>query len=564
VALAALLLAGGALLAYETRGTTFWTDEWSWIIHRRGGGLATYLNAHDEHLSLVPVAIYKLLFATVGLRHYWPYRAVLIVAQLACVSLVFVYARPRVGDYFALLGAALIMFFGPGWQDILWPFQMAWLIAIGAGIGALLLLDRQDRVGDAGACALIVVSMASAGPGLAVAVGLIVEILQRRRWRDVWIVAIPLALYGLWWLGYQQTMVNREAFLRLPSFVFRAAAGALSSIAGLSGINVYSGHGNFLTWGIPLLVVGIALAVWRLRRLRRIPPRVVTLAAMILAFWVITGIGRAYLRVGSLVLTGTGYESRYLYVSAVLIILLAVELARGAAMSLAGRVVIGVLALGAVVSNLGPLQDAGRLLRADAELTRVQLGTLDLTRGVVKPNFASGAVVFGIVEAQPYFEAERQLGSPAANAAQIAAAPDSARAAADGQLIEIHQPALRPVPPGDSPATANAPRLDGVSAGAVSVRAGCLDYKPPSYTATGAAHAMAVTLPPLGVLLSAGPRPVTVGLRRFSSEFQPVASLAAKSRATLSIGRDLAAEPWHLQVASSGPFAVCGLQPGAG
>src|SRR5438445_181195 len=167
------MLAAAVLLAHDTRGTTFFQDEWRWILERRGNSLATFLDPHNQHLSLIPVTIYKLLFATVGLRHYWPYRAVVTAAHLACVPLVFVYARPRVGAYLALLAAALILFFGPGWQDILWPFQMAWLIAVAAGVGALLLLDRRDRAGDIGACALLGVALASAGPGLAVAVGLV-------------------------------------------------------------------------------------------------------------------------------------------------------------------------------------------------------------------------------------------------------------------------------------------------------------------------------------------------------------------------------------------------------
>lgn len=56
---------------HENRGTTFFQDEWSWILTRHGGGLATFSEAHNEPW-LVPVAICKLLFAIVGLRHYWP------------------------------------------------------------------------------------------------------------------------------------------------------------------------------------------------------------------------------------------------------------------------------------------------------------------------------------------------------------------------------------------------------------------------------------------------------------------------------------------------------------
>jgi hypothetical protein len=555
-----MLLAGGALLIHETRGTTFWTDEWTWIMQRRGSGLGTFLNPHDEHLSLVPIAIYKLLFATAGIRHYWPYRAVVIATHLACVLLVFVYARPRVGGYFALLAAALILFFGPGWQDILWPFQMAWLIAIGAGIGALLLLDRRDRPGDIGACVLLGISLASAGPGLAVTVGLVFDVVQRRRRRDLWIVAVPLALYALWWVGYQQSIINGNALLRLPAFVFNAAAGAISSLAGLSAVDVSSGSGSFLNWGPPLLAIAVISLVWRLRRQGRVPPRTLTLLAMILGFWVIAGVGRAYVTSGSFVLAGTGYESRYLYIGALLIVLLVAEVAGGGTASLGAKLTVGVLTIAAVVSNVGPLRDAGRFLRASALQTKVELGTLDLTRGIVNPNFVSGAVVFGTVKAGPYFAAERQLGSPAASDAQIATTPDNVRAAADGQLIQIHQLTLRPARRSALGGAHTPPTVEAVESGTTSVRDGCVTYRPAAYTSVLAANALQLQLPGNGVLISTGNLPATVSVRRFSSQFQQLGTLAPTARATLSVGPDLAPQPWHVRIAAVGPLTACDLR----
>ena len=138
VALGLLLIAGAALLVYETRGTIFWADEWEWILQRRGGSVDSLLQPHNQHFVLIPVVLYKLLFAIVGLRHYGPYRGLLVAMELVCVSLIFVYARRRVGGFYALLATALILLFGPAWQDILWPFQSAWILAVLAGVGALL------------------------------------------------------------------------------------------------------------------------------------------------------------------------------------------------------------------------------------------------------------------------------------------------------------------------------------------------------------------------------------------------------------------------------------------
>jgi hypothetical protein len=557
--LAALLLAGAVLLIYESRGTTFWADEWQWILQRRGSSLGSYLNPHNEHLSLVPVVIYKVLFATVGLHHYWPYRAVVIAAHLACVLLVFVYSRSRVGAYLAFVAAAVILFFGPGWQDILWPFQLAWLIAIGAGVGALLLLDRRDRIGDAGACVLLGASLASAGPGLAVAVGLFVELLVRRRWTQLWVVVAPAALYALWWIVYEQSHLSRHAITLLPRFVFDAAAGVTSSLAGLSGMDVSSNGGDFLSWGAPLLAIGAVAMIWRLYRLEEIPPRVLTLLSMALAFWFITGLGRAYVSLGPIVLAGRGFESRYLYIGAVVVVLLVVELARGAAIPLTPKVLVGIFALAAIVSNLGTLRDASHLLRGAATSTKAELGTLDITRQEVNPAFRSGGFVFGLLQAGPYFAAERRLGSVAASPARIAGDPESVRAAADLQLMQIDRPSLRPAPPAAHRAAASPPVLDGVQSGTV-LRAGpCVRFRPAAFTSVLSSNSFEVTVPPGGVVLADQGSAATISLRRFAAKFQAFGMLAAGASALLRITPDLAPQPWHIQITSSSATTACAL-----
>ena len=92
----------------------FWYDEWAFLLGRRGGDLATYLEPHNEHLSLVPIAIYKLLLGATGMDGYGPYRLTLVVLDLLCALLLFVYAERRVGGWLALGAAALLPLPGPG------------------------------------------------------------------------------------------------------------------------------------------------------------------------------------------------------------------------------------------------------------------------------------------------------------------------------------------------------------------------------------------------------------------------------------------------------------------
>jgi hypothetical protein len=62
-------------------GAYFWVDEWIWIVNRGDFSASAFLEPHNQHLSLVPVAIYRALFETVGLEHYWPHRVVLVIGH---------------------------------------------------------------------------------------------------------------------------------------------------------------------------------------------------------------------------------------------------------------------------------------------------------------------------------------------------------------------------------------------------------------------------------------------------------------------------------------------------
>jgi hypothetical protein len=530
LALGALLLIGALVLVHQTHGSTFYLDEWDWILNRRDGGLRTFLEPHEQHLSLLPLVTYRILIAVFGIRRYWPYLAVLIAAQLAVVALLFLYAAPRVGTPLALLAAASIMFFGPGSIDFLWAFQMAWLFAIACGIGALLALDRGDRVGNAIACGLSALALASASPGLAVVLGLAVEVLWTRPLRQAWIVLAPLAAYGLWWIAFQQAAFQREALLHVAPFVASSASAALSGLAGLLTVNPLGGT-DFLTWGPPLLVIALFAIAWRVRRLGRVSPRLAALIVMALSFWIATALARGVFRIGILTGMSHGDESRYLYVSGVLIVLLAVELASGWRPSLPVGTLIGALGVAAIISNVNVLRQQASYLRASGTNTSAYLGTMDMTRAIIRPSFLSAGFLFAAVRPGSYFPAERELGTPAFGPRRLAGASEAVREAADSQLIAIHAVRLEPVP-----ARALA-------------RSAC--------EVLNAATGEHVQVPRGGLEFLARGGNVGVELRRFASNPRPLGSLAVGRAARLRIAPDGAPEPWQLDIDRAVAASVC-------
>lgn len=554
IAFAGLMLATGVLLVYLTRGTSFWFDEWSWILYRRGDTVGTFLRSYDGHLSLVPLAIYRLLFATVGLRSYVPYRLIVIVAHLLCTALVFIYARRRVPDVLALCAASLILLFGAGWQDFIWPFQVAWLISVGAGVGALLMLDRRDRRGDVAACVLFAVSLASSALGIVIGTGLVVEVLWgRRRRRDAWIVVVPLIFYAAWWLAYQNTG-HTAPLSEIPRFVVNVAAAGLAGLAGRPG-NSSANGGELLTWGRPLAAVAVVLVVGRLIILRRIPARALALMAMLAAFWLATAYTRAWLLGGD-----QAWASRYIYVSGVLIVLLAVELAAGIRFPSALQFAIVAVVAAAVVFNVKDnLSPGAAVVRAAGQQTRADLGALQIGRALVGRRYAAAyfpGYPFVVLFARKYFAVAHSLGTPADSPQQISAAPESARETADLELIHIHAIALRPLPHGISPGTR--PHVEGVAGGAVSSERACVTYR--GGGGPSSAHHFDLTLPASGLLIEDRRGAASAGVRRFASAFVAVANVSAGARVQLRIAADGAPEPWHVDLATTGEIVACGLR----
>ena len=251
----------------------------------------------------------------------------------------------------------------------------------------MLALDRGDRRGDTLACGLIALALASSGLGIAVAAGLLVEVLWRRRqWREAWIALAPLALYAVWWLVYQDTELVRGNIVHAPRFAAGAAAGAVGALSGLTEIRVDASGaiddaGAALVWGRPLAVAAAFVLAWRLAAVRPLSARIVGLMAMALTFWLLTGLQRAHV--------GSPDASRYLYVGALFVVLLGVELARGVSLGRAPAVVMACAAGLVVVSNLGDLRTGARYLRSQAPVARADLGALELARAQVPAGYVA-------------------------------------------------------------------------------------------------------------------------------------------------------------------------------
>jgi hypothetical protein len=537
VGLAAVVVAAFALILYLARGAGFFFDEWNFVLDRQGHSLDAFLKPHNEHISLVPVLVYKVLFNVVGLSHHWPYLAVLAVMHAALGVCVFLLARPRVGAWPALMAATLILFMGLAWQNMLWAFQIGFVGSVLGGVLAWVALDRDGRRGDAFACLALLFATASSSLGVPMAIGVGAELLVSGRRRALWVAAVPVVLYGLWYAGYGQSTITGQGIIHAAPWAASAAAASAGAIFGVGS-----------NWGVALVGLGVIGLGWRLGRLVPPSPRLVGLLVSGIVFWALTGAARSVFQPPV-----PPDSSRYLTFGAIVLLLAAVELARGVVVPPPLLVYGAGVTLVAVALGLPALHDNARDLRLMTGKTAAELAALELSKdrapAAYQPDTATAPQLF----AGRYVSALRTYGSsPADSPRELATALSGDRTQADRVLQEINArltpaPALR---------GAVAPKLDQAT-GRQTLRGGCAVIRP-----DGGAQAVAVAALGLsGVAVrSLGGQGVEVKLRRFGDTFgnAPVGIVPPGGAELLKLPADPAKQPYRLQAASAGPMALCG------
>jgi hypothetical protein len=532
------MLAASVLLLYLGRGTSFFFDEWDYVQHAYGGGVHSLLMPHNEHLSILPIAMYKVLFHVAGLNHYWVYRVVLLALHLTCAGLVYVLTERRVGRPAALLVTTLVLFLGAAWQDLLWPFQIDFLGSIAGGLAAWALLDRDDDAGYVGALAAVSASVASSGLGLAVLAGVAVELLWRGRLHKLWVVIVPAALYLVWYARYGHSDVTSQSLIHAPAFAADMAAAAFGGLVG---------HG--LDWGRPLALLGICTLAWRLLAARPLNARLAGLLSVAAVIWVLTAISRST--------TEMPDASRYVYLGAVVILMATVELCRGLSLKPGGLTLFTVIVAAAALSGLQPLHDGASGLRTTSQAVRAELGALELAAAHAPATYVPDPKRAPQIMAGPYLHTVRAIhSSPAYTPTQLASALSQPRAAADAVLMQLAPPTLRSLAPGEPSRLAPAPATEVPAGLRVVQRAGCLRIAP----APGAMTT--ITLPAGGVAIRNGGRvPLNLAARHFGDAFLPLATqLPPRSFVAVVPLADSSPAAWHLQFPARVPIRVCGLK----
>ena len=457
------------------RGTTFLYDEWDFIMAYHQDLGRAIISPHNGQLDAVPVMVYRVMFALLGIHYYWPYRLVGIVFEVGLTSVTFAYLLRRIRPFMALVATVAILGDGQAWQDILWPFEITFTISLAAGVGALILLDRRDKAGELWAAICLGGSVLSCGFGLVFLAGISVEMIWSavsagrgldagapaltRRLRRTWVLVPGLVLYLTWYVHDRVGDAVLSWAHDVPAYMAQSAGYGAGSLVGLRGLLA----GEVLAALLALVLAARLLLDWRNGA------RLAMVCMAALSFWALAALARAGV--------ASPDTSRYLQPDGLFVVLALAELAtcqwtgrlaastmkqwgalRAGKGGLAGmgartkasypspkgvapdtpKVLLAAVVLIttiAVASNSTILAGESGALRATAVLERGDLRAVELAGNNLPFNLQPLPNLAPQIHVGQYLAASAALGSPADSDAQLLAAPGTVRESADALLI---------------------------------------------------------------------------------------------------------------------------------
>lgn len=534
---AAMAVAAAMILGFAWH-TTFFADTWELLMDRRDPSVDTLLRPHNEHLVVIPIAINELFLRIFGMGADKPELILLVAFLCVTAGLLYIFVERRLGPWPALFAAVLVLFLGPAFEVLLWPFEVTFVGPMMFGLAALVALDRPSRRNDAIACACLVLGLGFSNLGVPfIAAGFVAVMAgPREHWRArAYIWAVPLLLFAAWYVGWgheAESHVGIHNVLAAPAFVANMVSVAVGS---LTGLGTEPNLTVDLSWG-HLFALGLVVAVvlwWRRAR----PPvdrMLWPVVAVAVVNWVLAAFNAFAGREPT--------SSRYEYAGAIFVLLILACLFSGARPSRSWLWVGGIATLLAVGPNIVVLHEASKNYKREAVITRADTAAIEIARRTIQPdlqltpeNAGTGTLVN--VTAEKYLQAVDEYGSPAYTVPELESAPPEGRRQADILLFDA------------LPVSAE-------------LRYGGYDRSPGgSCAAAGGGQREEVTLPFGTTRVEVPPgTEAKLALRRFASEEFPVGLPPAPedSETVIEVPQDEARLPWRLHIEAPAPVLVCG------
>ena len=497
------------------------------------------------HLVPVSLLAYRGVLGAFGAGEYAPFQVLTLLSIFLLAWILFSWGKRRVPPWVALAPALLMLIFPQDLLHYLAGNGFVIVFALACGLGALQAFEQNSRKWDLAAFGLIVAGLLTYTVAAAFAIGVLVAAMIERDWKRLWVAGLPLMGYAIWRLTVASTSTEVEDtppdfdnLLLLPAWIFQSIGGALAALLGI-GFDFLglaprdpATAARFLgpTLAIVFLVaLGALVATGRVRR-----SLIVAVAVAVALYASQTVVWASFAD-----RPGPG-ETRYLYPTTLVVLMVGLEMARGIAWDRRRTgLLLGITAV-SLVGAIGYLAiDGSREGRTDRLKAEVLAVTLLESTGDPPP-----------VAEQPRDALRKSF--------------DPVDGAKFGYLGFTEAEIL-------SEGLDRGPEVDRFLAGA-----GRLGLRPvagvipvdcrPAPGDTGGSRARAY-LPARGAILSAS-RPVELRLGRYGEQASwELGPLGPDRPAILRLERDDGSRPWYLtadpdSVGEMADVVVCRYEPG--
>lgn len=176
----------------------FFVDDWPLALQTttRSG----FIRGYNGHLSTVIIAVYWVLLNVFGFSTYLPYKLVGMLGLVSPGITLYFTTRRRIGPALAALAGLVLLL--PAHVMLTVPAFNHYLALTFGILCAAALNSVESRRSNVKVAGFLALSLASAGGGVAVAAGAILFCCcTRPSWRRWLAVALPTALWAMWWFA---------------------------------------------------------------------------------------------------------------------------------------------------------------------------------------------------------------------------------------------------------------------------------------------------------------------------------------------------------------------------
>ena len=306
VAFGGWLVVAGVVLLWMGRGMWTASDDWMLVGPRAWSDPASLLRDHNQHFSLVPVVIYKVMFLLVGFTDYWPYRVLSVLIHLAVVVLVCaIMKRIGVSGWVAMICASVLALYNGG-SLVVAQFQMPLALALSLGVVLAAMVTHtllwSKVIGSALAC----LAVATSGIAIPVLAAAAVIAWRRRSLATAALLVGPASAVYLAWFLWDSPFGSQPEGWK-PSI-----AGAFAwLVVGMQEVARTIAGGSVLALILVVAVIAGLVRAVRSRDVRLLEPFVLAGAAGVVLLLAYLGRGDDPEAV---------YQSRFMYIASALLL----------------------------------------------------------------------------------------------------------------------------------------------------------------------------------------------------------------------------------------------------